>query len=157
MLLSQTAEYALRAVLHLAAHPAGRSVRVPELAAATGVPRNYLSKTLHQLVRAGVLRSTRGPAGGFRLAGDAAGLTLEQIVAPFADRDARRCLMHDRPCGVAPCAVHSRWAPVAHRLDAFFGTTTVADLTGDAAGDAAGVAGLLPPPHRSVPDGGPQP
>jgi Rrf2 family protein len=152
MLLSQTAEYALRAVLHLAAQSDGRSVRVPELAEATGVPRNYLSKTLHQLARAGVLRSSRGPTGGFRIAGDATRLTLQQVVAPFNDADPRRCLMHDRPCGGArPCALHGRWAPVAQRLDAFFRTTTVADLT---TGGVGGVSGLPAHLHHPVLDGG---
>lgn len=150
-MLSQTAEYALRAVLHLAAQPAGAAVRAPELAEATGVPRNYLSKTLHQLARAGVLRSTRGPAGGFRIAGDPARLTLAQVLAPFAAPDTRRCLMHDRPCGgPSPCAVHFRWAPVSRQLDAFFGATTVAELT---AGEE-GARGSIPTLHRSVADGG---
>jgi len=149
-MLSQTAEYALRAVLHLAAQPDGAAVRVPELAEATGVPRNYLSKTLPQLVRAGVLRSTRGPAGGFRLAGSPADLTLQQVIAPFTWHDRQRCLMHDRPCGADPCAVHARWAPVAQRLNAFFGTTTVADL----AGGVEGASVSFPYLHTSVPDGG---
>ena len=55
MLLSQTSEYALRAVLHIAAR--SRPVSVGEIAEAVGVPQNYLSKTLHQLARAGVLAS----------------------------------------------------------------------------------------------------
>ena len=155
-MLSHTAEYALRAVLHLAAQPNGMAVRVPELAEATGVPRNYLSKTLHQLARAGVLRSTRGPAGGFRLARPADRLTLHEIVAPFSDHDRRRCLMHDRPCGVAPCAVHARWAPVARGLDTFFDATTVADLNGGAEGASDSTPLPLPHLHRPapVPNGG---
>jgi Rrf2 family protein len=154
MLLSQTAEYALRAVLHLAGQPAGSSVRVPALAAATGVPRNYLSKTLHLLVRAGVLHSTRGPAGGFRLAGDPRRLTLRQVVAPFAGPDTRRCLMNDTPCGDQPCAVHARWVPVRRQLDAFFGATNVADLAGGAEVTSASLLHPQPPLQPSVQDGG---
>jgi Rrf2 family protein len=67
-LLSQTTEYALRAVLHIASQPDGTPVRANALASAIGVPQNYLSKTLHQLARAGILTSTRGPTGGFQLA-----------------------------------------------------------------------------------------
>ncbi|MEK6688644.1 MAG: Rrf2 family transcriptional regulator, partial [Gemmatimonadota bacterium] len=57
--LPQTAEYALRAVLHIASKP--DLVRVATLAEELDIPRNYLSKTLHQLARAGILQSTRGP------------------------------------------------------------------------------------------------
>ena len=67
MLLSQTSEYALRAVLYIA--ECDGPVSVGEIAEAVGVPQNYLSKTLHQLARAGVLRSARGPAGGLGIFG----------------------------------------------------------------------------------------
>ena len=68
MVLSQTAEYALRAVLTIAEEPGGQPVGAYRLADALGIPQNYLSKTLHQLARAGILDSTRGKLGGFRLA-----------------------------------------------------------------------------------------
>jgi Rrf2 family protein len=127
MLLPQTAEYAIRAVLHIAAQ--GRAVRVNEIAGAIDVPRNYLSKTLHQLARDGVLASTRGPLGGFQLAVPANELTLERIVALFSAPAGGRCLLRPARCGEHPvCAVHDRWAPVASTLRDFFGATTVADL-----------------------------
>jgi Rrf2 family protein len=119
-------------VLHIAAHPAGRPLPVGEIASALGVPRNYLSKTLHQLARAGVLTSARGPTGGFRLATPADQLTLERIVSTFTGATAPRCLLRDAPCGESPaCAVHARWAPVAARLHEFFGATRIADLLPD--------------------------
>ena len=129
MLLPQTAEYAMRAVLHIAAFEQGRSVRVDETADALGIPRNYLSKTLHQLARAGILTSARGPLGGFRLAIAADELTLARIVSPFVVSTERRCLLGQGLCGESPrCAVHERWAPIAKQMRDFFGDTTVADL-----------------------------
>jgi Rrf2 family protein len=129
MLLSQTTEYAVRAVLHIAAHPAGSPIRANELASAIGVPQNYLSKTLHQLARAGVLTSARGPTGGFQLGVPADSLTLERIVSTFEAVAPRRCLLGHGVCGQTPsCSVHTRWMPVATALQTFFGTTTVADL-----------------------------
>ena len=67
MWISGTTQYALRAVLFVAEHGSDEPVRVDAIAAALNVPRNYLSKTLHTLARAGVLRSGRGPRGGFQL------------------------------------------------------------------------------------------
>jgi len=64
--------------------------------------------------------------------------------APFSGPNTRRCLLHDRPCGAVSCAAHTRWAPVARDVQAFFGTTTVADLTGR----AEGVPGSSPHPHH---------
>jgi Rrf2 family protein len=134
-MLSQTAEYALRAVLYLAEHGEARTVRVAEMARALRIPHNYLSKILHHLARAGVLVSTRGKTGGFQLAVPAARLRLYEIVAPFDRMDERRrCLLGRPQCsdGTA-CAAHTRWKEVADRVTTFFRETTVADLLRGAA------------------------
>ena len=129
MLLPQTAEYAVRAVLHIATHEHDGPVRVGDMATTLDVPQNYLSKTLHRLARAGVLASARGPFGGFRLAVPADKLSLDQIISPFAAAGGHRCLLGRGTCGETPgCAVHAQWAPIAAQVREFFGATTVADL-----------------------------
>jgi len=135
MLLSQTGEYALRAVLHIAAHGDERPIQVAEIARSLDVPQNYLSKTLHQLARAGVLASTRGKSGGFRLAVAPDRLALARILSPFGDiEDRRRCLLGRAVCSDrSACAAHGRWKEVAEQLSTFFRETTVADLRQGAA------------------------
>lgn len=131
-MLSQTAEYALRAVLHLAQYGSERPVRVFEMAAELRIPRNYLSKILHQLARSGVLLSLRGKAGGFQLAIPADQLALSRVILPF-DRidERRRCLLGRPQCSDRhACAAHTRWKEVADRVAEFFRETTVADLIG---------------------------
>ena len=128
--LPQTAEYALKAVAYIAAAEAeGRPARVPEIAEALDVPRNYLSKTLHQLARAGVLLSTRGPQGGFRLAHAPDRVHQNTIVAPFLPAGGPVCILGRNACSdVRPCAAHHRWKPVREQMNAFFAKTSVADL-----------------------------
>lgn len=145
MLLPLTAEYSLRATIHIAARQRavpGAWVRVGEIAAAVDVPRNYLSKTLHQLVRAGVLVSTRGPTGGFRLAVPAERLTLARVAGVFAEPPNQRCLLGTGPCGANPrCPVHAGWKPVASRIAAFFSWTTIGDVIGSIGADDHVAAG----------------
>ena len=138
-MLSQTAEYALRAVLHLADQDPGHPVPVGDIAQALDVPRNYLSKTLHQLARAGVVSSTFGPGGGFRLAAPAESIPLARVVAPFDAAAERHCLLGRARCADAdPCPAHARWKGISAQIEQFFAATTVADLQ-------HGVAqGLLP-------------
>lgn len=140
-ILSQTAEYALRAVVHLARHTGEEPVQALDLATATKVPENYLRKVLHELVRGGVLQSSRGKRGGFRLAVPAERLTLLAVITRF-DRltERRRCLLGRAECSDAdPCPLHHRWKAMAERLARFFGTTTVADVVADQRrSDAAG-------------------
>lgn len=130
MWISSTAKQAVQAVLCVAASQGDGLVRVGEIAAAVGCPQNYLSKTLHILARAGVLQSTRGPKGGFRLAEPAEKLTLARIVAPFESVGELRCLMGQPGCGdgVHECAAHYRWSSVAAMVESFFNDTTIGDL-----------------------------
>jgi Rrf2 family protein len=135
-MLSQTAEYALRAVLYIAEFGADRPVAVGDIAQALDVPRNYLSKTLHQLARAGVVTSTFGPGGGFRLGSPPDTLTLDVVIAPFDTAAERHCLLGRTRCRDSdPCAAHEHWKATADQIQRFFATTTVADLLGDDAPD----------------------
>jgi Rrf2 family protein len=128
MLLSQTTEYAMRAMLHIAArHPA--QVRSAELAASLDLPANYLAKTLGQLARAGLLISTRGSTGGFRLSRAPEEIRLGEVMHAFEPNEPRRCLLGLGPCGHNPdCLVHKRWLPSARMIEGFFDSTTIADL-----------------------------
>ncbi|HXI21715.1 MAG TPA: Rrf2 family transcriptional regulator [Gemmatimonadales bacterium] len=130
-MLSQTAEYALRAVLAIAAQTNGDAMGAGELAAKLRIPQNYLSKTLHQLARAGVLESTRGKLGGFRLAAPAKRITLQQVVAPFDGITGRgECLLGRPVCSDhTACAVHERWKEVSELTARFFRETTIADIS----------------------------
>jgi Rrf2 family protein len=134
-MLSQTAEYALRAAVYLAEDP-DRTARVGDLAEALQVPQNYLSKTLHQLAKVGVLTSTRGKHGGFRLARPPAEISAYEIVSPFERiADQRVCLLGRTVCSdAAPCGAHTRWKKVKEQTGAFFRDTMLSDLIHGAAG-----------------------
>lgn len=131
VILSQTALYALRATLCLAGHASSGPVRVDDLAEQLEVPRNYLSKILHALARAGVLASSRGPGGGFRLAGPASELMLADVVEHFDQvPDEPFCLLGRAECSdVDPCQAHDRWRGVSVAVNGFFRETSIADMS----------------------------
>jgi Rrf2 family protein len=135
-MLSQTAEYALRTVLYLGEHSDDGLVRVGTLAQTLHIPRNYLSKTLHQLARAGILDSSRGKLGGFRLARPAEDIALAEVIAPFdGPTSARTCLLGRTVCSdQSPCTAHARWKGVSTQVSTFFRETTVAQLLGSRTG-----------------------
>ena len=80
MRLSRACGYALLALEYLAARGAGPPVASHHIAAARGIPERFLLKVLKPLVTAGVLRSLKGPNGGFRLARPASQITLLEVV-----------------------------------------------------------------------------
>jgi len=131
-MISQTSDYALRAVIMLAAEYNGQPLRAEVVADATGAPRNYMGKTLNALVKAGVLKSARGPQGGFSLALPPESITVARIIDCFVEpRTNPRCLLGNRPCDSAnPCAAHTLWTQVNKSRREPFAITTIADLIG---------------------------
>jgi Rrf2 family protein len=133
--LSNTAQYALRAMIYVGQREGRGPIRVEEIAEQLSVPRNYLSKIMHALTKEGVLRSLRGPHGGFELARPSASISLFDLVAPFDDIEARRvCLLGRKECSdVHPCAIHDHWKATATQVARFFRETSLAEVVKDPA------------------------
>ena len=80
MNISAKTEYACIAVLELACQYAGQKpVRIRSIAQRHGIPARFLVQILLQLKAAGLVQSTRGAAGGYRLARDPAQVTLRDV------------------------------------------------------------------------------
>ncbi|MGN6376042.1 MAG: RrF2 family transcriptional regulator [Sphingomonas sp.] len=79
MRLTRHTDYSLRVLIHLGERPE-RHCSIAEIAAAHGISKNHLMKVVHQLVRAGYLRSVRGRMGGVALAHRADEINVGVIV-----------------------------------------------------------------------------
>lgn len=80
MRISAKVDYAVRAVIELAANPDGAPVRAEQVATLQGIPLNFLENILGELRHAGIVRSHRGPEGGFRLAKPADQVTIADVI-----------------------------------------------------------------------------
>src|SRR5215467_2797726 len=113
-MLTTTSEYALRALAHLARQPNGDAVLGRNLACAGEIPANYLSKVLLALRNAGLVDTTRGSGGGYRLRKPPEEIYLIDVVELFEEISRARpsCfLRHTRPCSSSsPCTAHSAWS-----------------------------------------------
>ncbi len=108
-MISQTTEYALRAVVWLAANP-DKPLTAQQIAEATRVPAGYLAKVLQGLSRAGLLHSQRGLGGGFTLARSPSQLTMWEVVQAVDPlRRIREC-----PLGFE---AHEQLCPLHEQLD----------------------------------------
>ncbi len=128
-MISQTGEYALRAVLFLARQGLGIA-SAQDIASATGVPHGYLHKILRMLAGAGILEATRGSRGGFSLARSPAELTVLHVLRSVEGDSARRrrALAALSPAGLARLQRVIEEAQAA--VDRAFAGTTIADLAG---------------------------
>ena len=131
-MISQTTEYALRAVVYLAQH-ADESWTTKQIAAATRVPAGYLSKVLQGLSRAGLINSQRGRHGGFQLTGDPNELSVLEVVnAVEPIRRITRCPLNLASHGVDLCPLHKTLDETIGLVEQRFGQTKVAQLLGRA-------------------------
>ena len=124
-MISQTAEYALRAVVFLADQTEPKTTQA--IAAVTQVPTGYLAKVMQSLSRARLVHSQRGLHGGFTLAIEPRSLTVLQVVN--AVDPVQRYLecplgLH----GIRLCPLHRKLDDAALAIEQTFGGTTVADL-----------------------------
>lgn len=114
MILKSQVEWALHCCAILAGLPEGRYLSTKALAEFHGLPKEYLSKALQSLSQAGLVHTTLGPSGGYRLARAPADLTFLDIVEAvegkaqtFVCNNIRAnnpCRPHGY-CESSPCAV----------------------------------------------------
>ena len=127
-MLSTTAEYALRAVVWLAAQKEA-ACTTEQISQATEVPGPYLSKVLQTLGRGGIVRSQRGLGGGFALAVSADQLTVLQVInAVDPMQRIKSCPLKLPAHGGALCPLHARLDAAVAMIEDVFGKCTIADL-----------------------------
>lgn len=80
MRLTHASSYALHAVVHLARTDQAGPLASHQIAKAKGIPERFLLKILKPLVAAGILRSTKGPHGGYTLARPAGDITMLEVI-----------------------------------------------------------------------------
>jgi Rrf2 family protein len=130
-LLSQTVEYALRAVVALA-HEEGRPTVTANLAKQTDVPMGYLYKVLQQLGRSDLVQSQRGSKGGFTLRKKPEDITLLEVinaVDPF--KRIHRCPMDQIQEVDVLCPLHQRIDEAMAALEKAFAETKIDELLCD--------------------------
>ncbi len=130
MLYSRSAEYAIRAFVHLAQVPDGRYAMVKQIAAEEEIPAHFLAKILQQLARKGMLRSNKGPTGGFSLRIPADEVRLLDIVEALDGlSEYEKCASGLAECtDDMPCPLHDSWKALRSRIMDYLGRNTIADL-----------------------------
>ena len=127
-MISQTAEYALRAVVFLGSQE-GRPATTQRIAADTKVPAGYLAKVLQALGRAGLVDAQRGLHGGYALARPLDELTVLEVVNAVDPLQR----IHHCPLGLAAhrenlCSLHRRLDEGIALIESLFEQTTVGQL-----------------------------
>ncbi len=128
--LSAKADYAVRAVLVLAAHAGDHPLKGEMIARSQDLPPKFVENILGELKHAGIVSSQRGPDGGYRLARPAADVTLADVIrvvdGPIAAVAGVRPEDVSYPPGAE--ALPGVWLEARGMLRSVLETTTFADL-----------------------------
>lgn len=129
-MLSQTAEYALRAMVSLATAD-GHPLTAHEIAGESHVPLDYLSKVLNSLARAGLVTSRRGRGGGFQAVPRLAELTVLEVVAAVDPlQRIKTCPLGLKGHGTNLCPLHRKLDDAVRTVEEAFASTTIQSLVG---------------------------
>ena len=128
-LISQSAKYALRILGYLASQRS-EWVLGRDVASATGIPSNYLSKILNLLRKRGFVDSQKGWGGGFRLKKGVLGTPIQEVLLLFEGSDhGSECLFGLPKCDVDnPCPLHEHWQTIRNCYSDMMTSIRVGDL-----------------------------
>jgi Rrf2 family protein len=131
MQVSRKVDYALRAVIHLADEERReRACSVAEIAARERIPRQFLEKIIRDLIRTGLVRSRRGPHGGYVLGRSAEEVTFKDVIeAVEGPISLNVCVGEHAECFLmGACGMNRVWIEGQRRVMDLFQTTTIASV-----------------------------
>lgn len=127
--MTKTSEYAMRALVFLAQRKDQWPIPGRVIATGVGIPAKYLQKILGDLTRTGVLESSPGRTGGFRLCRPGNRIRLLDVLTPFERFQEGRCPFGNAVCSDRnPCRAHHEWKKVVETEQRFFREMTIGDV-----------------------------
>jgi Rrf2 family protein len=126
--------YGLRALIRIASHDPGKPLPLGLIAREEKLSIKYLENIFRLLKRSGIVNSTRGPEGGYRLARPAEKLSLYEIIDAIDGPISTVDCLHPRGggCGmVGGCRTQGLWKELLVTIESFLKDRTLADLVAD--------------------------
>ena len=133
MRLSTKGRYAVMAMADLARQGDDRAVSLAEIAARQDISLSYLEQLFARLRRRGLVKSARGPGGGYRLAASPEQMSVGAIVVAVDEPlKVTRCAAAEAGRGCMPggeqCITHHLWEELGEQIQAFLDGVTLADV-----------------------------
>jgi len=133
MRMSTKAQYAVRALVSLNLTSEGEPVSIKDISARENISLNYLEQLFVKLRRGEIVRSVRGPGGGYVLARSAAEIRVDEIIDTVEETLVPvSCMEADGSCKCSSeCATQSVWQGLGNQIRSFLASMTLEDLTNE--------------------------
>ena len=130
MRLSTKGRYAVMAMVDLAKHSRGQPVSLAEIAERQEISLSYLEQLFARLRKGGLVKSMRGPGGGYRLAHSAAETRISDIIHAVDEplratrcADSKGCMTKGERC-----LTHDLWEDLGQRIEDYLASVSLADV-----------------------------
>ncbi len=138
MRLTTRGRYAVTALLDLALQPVGgQPVTLAEISSRQSISMTYLEQLFNKLKRHGLISSSRGASGGYRLAKPLEDIAILDIIAAVNESvDATMCEGQGNCKKGAKCLTHDLWHELSMQIENYLAAVTLADLVSKSGHDA---------------------
>ncbi|MCH8550544.1 MAG: Fe-S cluster assembly transcriptional regulator IscR [Natronospirillum sp.] len=129
MRLTTKGRYAVTAMLDLALHEAQGPISLADISVRQGISLSYLEQLFSRLRRDQLVKSVRGPGGGYQLARPAAEISVASVVDAVSESmDATRCQGKGDCQGGDICLTHHLWEDLSGQIHQFLSDISLGDL-----------------------------
>ncbi|MBT3276025.1 MAG: Rrf2 family transcriptional regulator [Spirochaetales bacterium] len=136
MRITTRGRYGLRAVLKLTVTDKGKPISIRELSEMESISPEFLEQIFFRLRKAGVIKSTRGPGGGFQMERDPKEVTIKDIFDAVGEEISLTPCTSDTdprsPCGRGEeCITHDLWVKTSEYITSYFQSITLQNIIDD--------------------------
>ena len=130
MKITTRGRYAVMALVSLASSSRGNPVPIQAIAKRESIPEPYLQQLFLRLRKKNIVKSVRGPGGGFILARHPSEITVGEVIRTAEGKPARvGCRQSGRRCDmIEKCRTQGMWDALEGRIEEFLDSMSVEDL-----------------------------
>jgi Rrf2 family iron-sulfur cluster assembly transcriptional regulator len=129
MRLTTKGRYAVTAMLDLAIHFDKGPISLADISERQGISLSYLEQLFTKLRRAGLVRSTRGPGGGYSLSRDADAIAVAEVITAVDEKtDTTRCGGLGNCHNDDRCLTHELWVDLSNQIHGFLNSISLAQV-----------------------------
>jgi Rrf2 family protein len=130
MKITSRGRYAVMALVRLAGASRGNPIPIKGIARDEQIPEPYLQQLFIRLRRRNIVKSIRGPGGGFILARHPSRISVGEIIRTAEGKDRRiGCRSSGRKCGmIERCRTQNMWETLESKVDEFLDSISLEDL-----------------------------
>ena len=130
MMLTTKSRYAVMAVIEVAANTTGLPMKLADISTNQDIPLNYLEQIFLKLKKADLVKSVKGPGGGYQLNITSDQITIENIIDAVDENLKMTRCSRDKNCrknGIN-CQTHDLWKGLGKRIRSYFASISIADV-----------------------------